>query len=455
MRTKATQFISVVSGFLLGRQSELASDEDAELLDSDRRARRFGYAVILVVFGGFGAWAGLAPIESAVHGVGTVQVEGNRKVVQHLEGGIVTEILVSNGDFVTKGQALLRMDETQVKAELSIISGRFWAKRALVDRLLAERDDKKDIAFTPWLKKLGDERVLVAIGNEKALFNARRTDLAGEKELFEQRIAQLRDQVKGFEAVLTAKRSVAASLGSEATELEELLEEGYVDKQRIRELERSQASILGEVSDQVARISAAKIAIEEMRLQILQLGKGFQTRVVNALTQEQEILFDLEQQYHAVSARAARMVVRAPNAGTILALESNTIGEVFGPGQQIMAIVPDTDSLLIDTKLSPMDIDRISIGQEAEVRFSVFKDAYSITGVLVKLSADSLLDESNGAPYFQGKVRLLEGDIALLGANKLVPGMPAEVLVKTGERTLLGYLSSPLHRMFEASLIEE
>ena len=437
-----------------GANGVAPSSDEAAILDSDRQARRFGYAVILVVFGGFGLWAALAPLESAAQGPGTVQVEGNRKLVQHLEGGIVDEILVENGDFVRQGQPLIRMDTTQAQAELSIVGGRLWAKRALVDRLLSERDEKAVIAFADWLTALQDERVIVALGNEQALFNARRADLLGEKEVLEQRIEQSNSQIEGTEAVLEAKRSVASSLSSEADELQELLAEGYVDKQRIRELERARASTLGEVSDLVARVATAKVSIDETRLQILQLEKRFKTQVVDALTQAEEELYDLEQRHRALKDRVERTVVRAPNDGIILALKPNTVGAVVSPGEPLMSIVPDTESLLIDAQLSPMDIDRIHIGQEAEVRFSVFKDAYSITGVLIKVSADSLIDEVTGAPYFSAKIKLNDDDIKLLGEYRLVPGMPAEVLVKTGKRTLLGYLTSPLHRMFEKSLIE-
>jgi membrane fusion protein, epimerase transport system len=433
---------------------EVLTDEDLAILDSDWQARRFGYAVVLAVFGGFGAWAALAPLESAAYGTGTVQVEGNRKLVQHLEGGMVSEILVANGDHVAKGQALVLMDVTQVQAELSIISGRLWAKRALVDRLLSERDEKPAIDFTHWLVALEDERAVVAVGNERALFDARRADLIGEKQVLNQNIVQLQNQIEGMRAVLEAKQAVAISLEVEAGELQELLRDGYVDKQRIRQLERSRAETLGDMSDLGARVAALEVSMEETRLKILQLEKRFKTETVDALTRSEEELYDLEQRHGAMKDRVERTVVRAPNAGIILALKPNTIGAVVGPGEELMSIVPDTDRLLIDTTFSPMDIDRIEVGQEAEVRFSVFKDAYSITGVLVEISADSLVDDVSGALQFEAKVKLVEEDMKLLGEYQLVPGMPAEVLVKTGNRTLLGYLTSPLHRMFERSLIE-
>jgi epimerase transport system membrane fusion protein len=428
--------------------------EGQNVLDSDRQARRLGYAIVLVVFGGFGGWAALAPLESAAHGQGTVQVEGNRQPVQHLEGGMVAEILVANGEYVNQGQALVLMDATDAQAELSIVSGRLWAKRALVDRLLSERDEKDAVTFADWLLELNDARAVVAIDNERALFAARRADLLGEKGVLLQKIEQTSSEIEGIRAVLNAKRAVAQSYDSEAEELEELLADGYVDKQRIRELERARAATLGEIASMVTRITSAEVFIEENKLKILQLEKRFKTQVVDALTRGDEELYDHQQRYKALRGRLDRTVIRAPADGVILALKPNTIGAVVGSGEELMSIVPDTNTLLIDTKLSPMDIDRIHIGQAAEVRFSVFKDAYSITGTLTKVSADSLLDKASGQRYFEAKVSLMEEDMKLLGDYRLVPGMPAEVLVKTGKRTLLGYLTSPLHRMFENSLIE-
>lgn len=454
MRRNVTAFLKGARQLFLDKPPEPSLSEEQELLNSDRDAVRFGYLVILIVFFGFGAWAAIAPLQSAAQGTGTVQVEGHRKRVQHLEGGIVAEILVANGDYVTQGQPLVRIDATKVSAELGIVEGRLWAKRALVDRLLSERDDKNTIVVTDWLVDLEDERAAIALANEQALFEARRADLLGEKEVLEQRIGQMTNQIDGTKAVLEAKESVAASLGSEAKELEELLADGYVDKQRIRQLERSRAQTLGEVADLSARIAASKVSIEETRLQILQLEKRFKTQVIDLLTGAEEDLYDLWQRHGALKAQMERTVVRAPDDGIVLALKPNTIGAVVSGGEQLMSIVPDNNQFLIDTKLSPMDIDRIHIGQEAEVRFSVFKDAYSITGMLINVSADSLIDEVTGEPYFEAKVRLLDQDMKLLGEYRLVPGMPAEVLVKTGKRTLLGYLTSPLHRMFEKSLIE-
>jgi epimerase transport system membrane fusion protein len=428
---------------------------EAEIAESDAHLRRFGYGVIAFVFGGVGIWAVLAPLESAALGEGTVQVEGNRKAVQHLDGGIVSEILVANGDFVERGQALLRLDDTLILAEKNIVESRYWASRAEVDRLIAERDGSPTVAFAEWLVGMADDRAVTAVDNEQAMFAARLANRDGEIAVLEQRISQLNSRIIGTRSVLSAKQTVVKSLDGELTDLKALLEDGFVDKQRILQLERSLAQSVGEVDDLTATISASEVAILEAELEIIQLKKRFTAQVVDELTLTQNELFDYQQRLTALSIQLERTKVRAPVTGLVMAISPNGPGEVVGAGEELMEIVPDTEELVVSTKLSIMDRDRLSIGQEAEVRFSVFKDSYSVTGELVTLSADSLLDEVTGTRYYEGKVALLSEDMVLLDGNELAPGMPAMVLIKTGNRTLMGYLTSPLQRMFEASLIED
>lgn len=424
---------------------------------NDRELQRFGYSVVAVLFVLVVLWAGLAPIESAALGPGVVQVEGKRKSIQHLEGGVVSDILVSNGDVVQPGQALVLLDAARDRAELKILAGRLFNTQALNDRLVAERDGLSVISFNGSLVSAAEQdiRASNAVANELALFEARRADWQGESAVLEQRVLQYEQQKRGFESIVAARREVADSLAGELSDLHELLSEGYVDKQRIRELERSKAQVIGEISDTETKIAAAEVAVTEAKLQILQLQKRFKTEVVAELNEAAEILYDQQQQYTAVEDRVERATISSPVAGTVLGLKPNTIGAVIRPGETLMQVVPQVERLMVEAKLSPMDIDRVRIGQPAEVRFSVFKDAYLITGHLTKLSADRLIDEGSDLPYYAAEIKLAEEDLYLLQGMELVPGMPAEVLVKTGERSMLGYLTSPMNRLFSRALIED
>ena len=427
-----------------------------EWLDNDRGARVIGYGVVGALAVVVLLWGVIAPIESAALAPGVVQVEGKRKAVQHLEGGIVTEILAANGDWVAENQPLLQMDTTQTRAELQMIEGRRYNLLAMADRLVAERDDLEAIVFRDQLQSTSDDsRAASAMAGEVAIFKARLADRRGEAAVLEQRISQLEQQIKGLDAVRGSQLEVVGSLEEEILDLKELLSEGYVDKQRLRELERSRARSLGDIADIDSQLAAANVAVVETRLQILQLIKRFKTGVIDELKDAEELLYEVEQQFAAISDRVRRATVRAPVAGFVLGSNTTTIGAVVSAGAKLMQIVPSVDSLVIEARVSPLDIDRVRIGQPAEIRFSVFKDAYLVSGKLTKLSADRLIDEASNLPYYSAEIALLEEDKLLLEGMDLIPGMPAEVLIKTGERTMLGYLTSPLNRVFSTSLIED
>ena len=425
-------------------------------LDSDRDERVVGYGVVGVLAVVVLLWGAIAPIESAALAPGVVQVEGKRKAVQHLEGGIVAEIFVENGDWVEENQPLIQMDITQTRAELHMIEGRRFNLLALADRLSAERDDLRIIAFSEHLEAIKeDARAESSMAGEVAIFNARSADRIGEAEVLEQRILQLEQQITGLSAVKSSQLKISNSLNEEILDLRELLSEGYVDKKRLRELERSRAGLLGEIAEIDSQLAAANVAISETRLQILQLNKRFKTEVIAQLKDTEELLYEVEQQFATISDRFRRATVRAPVSGVVLGSRTTTVGAVVGAGADLMQIVPSVDSLVIEARVSPMDIDRVRIGQPAEIRFAVFKDPYLVSGTLTKLSADRLIDDASNLPYYSAEVQLLEEDEFILDGMDLIPGMPAEVLIKTGERTMLGYLTSPLSRVFASSLIED
>ena len=441
--------------------SELASSAGQQVIpwfDGDRRLRRLGYWLTAVLILGCGVWATFAPIDTGALAPGIVQVEGKRKSVQHLEGGIVAAIMVSNGDSVSKDDPLLSVDVTQANAELLILAGRRIDLQGKLDRLVAERDDMDSLRFSEGLRGLGedDDRAATAMASESTLFTARRADRDGEVQLLLQQQAQLSEQAAGFEAILASSNTLLSSLDTEIADLAELLRDGYVDKQRLRELERSRSRVLGEIAETKSKIASANVAIAESQLQIVQLNKRFKSEVVDELKQIQTALYDVTQQFNTVLDRVERAIIRSPADGIVLNTSTTTVGAVISAGEELMEIVPHDKALIIEARVSPLDIDRVQAGQSAEVRFAVFKDAYLVTGKLTKLSADRLIDSSTNTPYFAAEVAIEQGDFErFYNGARLVPGMPAEVLIKTGERTFIDYILSPLKRTFSTSLLED
>jgi len=422
---------------------------------SDRKPRRLGMLIILVVFGGFGLWSLLAPLDSAALAPGVVKVEGNRKALQHLEGGIVSEIRVSDGEYVEEGQVLLVLDDTQARAELGIVTGQYFFARALESRLSSERDDLEEVRFADDLLQEPGPRTQGAMRNEIEIFNARRNDRLGEQNVLEQRIVQLQSQIQGLESLVAAKDEVAVSLSEEIEDLNALLSEGYVDKQRLRELQRSRSNVLGEIADHGAAISGARVRIGETELEILQLNKRFITEVVDQLAGAQTEVYDLAERMTAIRDRLARTELKAPAEGLVLGMNTHTIGGVVRAGDTLLEVVPAAPDLVIDARVSPMDIDRVQVGTKADIRFSAFKNTWTIVGTLEKLSADSFVDEQTGASYYSAKIVISEEEKARLGSLQLLPGMPAEVLINTGSRTLFQYLVTPASNMFARSMIED
>ena len=278
-------------------------------LTNDVQTRRLGYVVVGFLVFVVGGWSACAPIDSAALAPGTVQVEGKRQAIQHLEGGIVSEILVATGDIVESGQPLLQLDATRDKAELQIAQGRIFNTRAAVDRLSAERDARSEVQFSAILVEAAaaDDRAAAAISREQSLFDVRTADRVGERSVLEAKKT-------GMRAVRQAKKQVADSLDSEIDDLADLLAEGFVDKQRLRQLERDRAELLGQIAD-------LDVTLEEVDLQILQLEKRFKTEVVNELTSALEELYDLERTFETVSDRVIRSTIRAPVDGELLGLQ--------------------------------------------------------------------------------------------------------------------------------------
>lgn len=436
-----------------------SSKVNAPITD-DTTLRRLGLFLVIAIFGGLGTWAALAPLSSAALAPGQITVENYRKTIQHLEGGIVDQILVRDGDLVTKDQVLLTLSDTQYRAQLEVLRGQYLITLAREARLVALRDGADKIVFAPdLLKAKTDARAADAMRVQSQTFQARRQAHENEISLYQKQIAQLRAKQQGLEAQKVSRDLLVKSFEGELRDYQKLLEQGYTEKQTVRDLERRYADSVGNSGELQSSLAAAALQINETELKILQLKKELQREVIQELADVQAALFELHEKIHALTKTVERCVIRAPEPGKVLGLRVHTLGGVIAPGNPILEIVPQNETLLIEAHVSPMDIDRVRAGQTAEVRFSVFKskDLPRIEGQVTGLSADILTSEDGQNAYYLARVVVNADGLDILARQKLelLPGMPAEVLINTGKRTLFQYLADPLSDSFSHALIED
>ena len=433
-----------------------AADNFQDLPTSDAKTRRLGFGIIFVVFGIFGSWAAFAPLDSASNAPGVVTVQTYRKTVQHLEGGIVKELLVHDGDTVKKGDPLIVLDDSQVGAEYEMNRSQLVAAKATEARLRAERDGNAAIDFGDALEpntKRGQEAQL----SETLVFNARRNSRLGEISVLQERIGQLNEQIKGLGAMIGTKNSLGKSYTSEIGELSDLLSQGFVDKQRLLDQERKLDMLKSEIADHQSTITKTRLQINETQLQIVQLTKDFNSDVAKQLAETQTKVYDLQERTAAYKDRLSRIVIRAPEDGMVIGMTVHTVGGIVRAATPLLDIVPSVSDLIVEVHVLPVDIDRIGVGKTAKIRFSAFNSATTpeIDGVVTQVSADRLTDERTGAPYYLARLRVTEVGERKLGDRKLVPGMPADALISTGERTMLQYILQPARNAISESMIEE
>lgn len=441
------------SGVLQG-----APDKTANTISVDTSMegpKRVGLSIFFLVFGVFGTWAATAPLDGNAAATGRVTVRSYSKVVQHLEGGIISDIRVQNGDSVREGDALLLIDNTQSMAQLEIASSQFVALKAREARLIAERDGLDRVVY-PNIPSISEASVTQQTLAQNRIFAARRAANNGRTEVLQQRIGQQQEQVAGLEALRASKLVLAASYAEELTDTQELLNQGFSDKTRLRELERNHATFEAQAAEHASNIAAIGVQIGETRLQILQLERDFQNEVATELGQAQSNLNDVNERVTALEDVVSRTVVRAPADGVVNGMQFHTIGGVVGPGNSIAEIVPQSEELIIEANISPLDIDRIFEGQEASIRFSSFSSAVpTIFGTLLSFSADAFTDQNTGMSYYEARIEVSPEGMEELGDLELLPGMPAEVFINTGSRTLLQYLFKPFSNAMARSLNED
>ncbi len=425
---------------------------------SIRRYLVFGMLVLVLLIGGIGGWAVMARVSSAVVASGLVVVESSTKRVQHREGGIVGEILVANGDRVKAGDLLIRLDETLVRANLGIVMQELSERKARRARLEAERDEVTEITFPPeLLARANNSEVQRVLDGQKTLFAARLTTQRGQVEQLRQRIEQLNEQIDGLEAQKVAKNDESRLIEEELVGLQELHKKGHVPITRIIALQRDAARLKGESGALTSQIAVNKGRISETELQILQIKRDFQESLLRELQEVQLQIASLEERRIAAEDQLRRIEIRAPISGLVHELAVHTVGGVIQGGETVLQLVPETDALIIEARLSPTDIDQIEDGQPAVITFSAFNQRTTpqLNATVMTVSPDLSHDQKTGVSYFTARLRLNEGEEKRLGDKRLVPGMPAEVFIRTGERTVISYLVKPLSDQLRRTFREQ
>ncbi|WP_312014524.1 HlyD family type I secretion periplasmic adaptor subunit [Bradyrhizobium sp. AUGA SZCCT0283] len=408
-----------------------------------------GWLIIAVFFGGIGAWAYTAPLNGAVVGNAVVKIDGNRKSVQHLDGGIVKEMRVREGERVISGDVLIVLDETQARAEYDVLSQQYVVLRATEARLLSELDRRSELVMPDDLKTQ-DSYFKSVWNGQVSQFESRRAALEGQRSVIREKINQLGSQIVGGEAQVKAYTDQISSVRAEAKDIAPLVERGLIARPRILQLERSAFGLEGQIADASASIAKARQAIAEQQQQIAQLDNDRMADITKDLRDTQAKMLEVIPKAMNAKAVLGRMEIRAPYSGRVVALTVFSVGGVVQRGEKILDIVPDEDALTIEAQIAVEDISDIKPNMRAEVHLTAYKQRIVpiVHGDVVQVSADRLTDPKTNNPYYIAFVRIDEGELAALPNIKLYPGMPATVMIPTIQRTAFDYVVGPLVMSF-------
>jgi membrane fusion protein, type I secretion system len=458
------------SGLAAGAAFLIGPDSGAESADAEsenlklrcgrafENELRMGLRVLLAVALIAGGWAVLMPLAGAVVVPGNLVVQSNVKTIQHPTGGVVAEIAVRNGQHVGNGDLLLRLDATQAQASLQMVSKQLDEIRARIARLIAERDGLAQLETPAELTARSSEaNIKTLLLSEETLFKARASARRSQIDLLQSKVSQLGEEIAGLDAQVASKTKQLELITGELSGVQELYDKRLVPLTRLTALQRESARIEGERGQLVSAIAETKSKIGEARLQIVRIDQDFRTDVVKELGENRGKEAELVERAVAARDLLDRIEVRAPTSGVINQLAAHTVGGVVRAGDQIMEVVPDSDDLQIEARLQPNDIDQVRTGQKAFVRFSAFNQRVTpqLTGAVTYVSADISHDPQTNAPYFTVRVALSEEERRRMAGLQLVPGMPAEVFMQTGSRTMMNYLLKPLTDQMRRAFVEQ
>jgi len=414
---------------------------------SARRPLLVGFVAAFLLVGGVGGWAATTEISGAVIAAGKLVVDSNVKKVQHPTGGVVGELLAKDGDMVKQGDVVLRLDGTQARSSLGVVSKALDELAARQARNEAELDGADRIAFPPELTARGAEpEVKSLMSGEEKLFQMRRSARDGQKDQLREQILQLGLQIEGSEAQETAKAKEIEILTKELDSVRVLWKQKLVPISRVTALERDDARLEGERAALVAGIAQSRGRIAELQLKIHQIDQDLSTEVGKELAEIRAKKSELTERRVAAEDQLKRIDLVAPQDGKVFQRSVNTVGGVLQAGETAMLIVPESDSLIVEAKVPPRDIDQIHVGQHAVLRFGAFSQRTTpeLNGELVQIGADVTQDEKNSEPYYSVRIRVLDGEVARLDGLHLLAGMPVEAFIQTTPRTVASYLVKPL-----------
>jgi len=436
--------------FLLARPGAVSAEAPlaTRLGLSCEAEMRSGMRVLLIAALVVGVWGGLAPLSGAVVLPGALVSESSLRKVQHPTGGVVTQIAAHDGDLVKAGDLLARIDDTAVRANRQVIVGQLDAIRARVARLTAERDDAPDMPTPDKLaSRLGDKDVAPIVAAEKSLFKARKISRNGQRELLIGRIGQLEEEIRGLDAQMKSQEAQRALIASEEKGVQQLYQKNLVPLARLTALQRDAARIDGSQGQLISSTAETHSKIDEARLQVARLDQDFRAEVMKDLRESQDKEAELSERAVAAQDQLDHVEIRAPVTGVVHQLSVHTIGGVVSPGEVLMEISPEKDELQVEAHLQPHDIDQARLGQKARVRFSAFnqRTTPALEGQVVFVSPDTTQDAKSGAAFYRVRVALTPDEVGRLDGLQLMPGMPAEVFLQTGSRTMLSYLFKPLN----------
>ena len=437
--------------------SEPSQADAAASIGDGRRAMRVGLAALAFGVIAFFAWAAFAPLDEGVAAPGAVSIDSRRKTVQHLSGGIVRELLVREGQVVAQGQPLLRLDTAQARSTFEASRQRYLGLRATQSRLQAEQSGAASVAWHPDLLADADPLARQHVDNQQRLLQSRRAALAADLGAIEESIQGQEGLVRSFRSMLESRRTQLQLLQEELRHTRELVQDGYAPRNRQLELERMAAQAAASEAELQGNLVRAQRSIAEQRQRAIGRQQDYRQEVGQQFADASREVVSEGERLRAAREELERTELRAPAAGQVVALAIHTVGGVVQPGQRLMDVVPEGEPLLLDARIAPQFVDRVRAGLPVDVRFAAFAHSPQLVvqGRVASVSADVMQDGPGSPAYYLARVGLTPEGLRDLGARQMQPGMPAEVLVRTGERSLLAYLLHPLSRRVAASMKEE